>query len=35
MMVYNLKEQLLVKKFIGMDSPASLALHPSGDHVLL
>lgn len=35
LLVYNLKEQILVKKFIGMDSPASMTLHPNGDHVLL
>mmetsp|Transcript_5362 Transcript_5362/g.9859 ORF Transcript_5362/g.9859 Transcript_5362/m.9859 type:complete len:590 (+) Transcript_5362:2226-3995(+) len=35
LLVYNLKEQILVKKFIGLDSPASLNIHPSGDHVLV
>ena len=34
-LVYNLKDQVLVKKFIGVEFPLSMAIHVSGDHLLL
>ena len=34
-LVYSLKDQMLVKKFIGVEFPLSLAVHVSGDHLLL
>lgn len=33
-LVYNLKQQILIKKFKGLECPVSLAVHSSGDHIL-
>ena len=33
-MVYNLKQQLLVKKFKGLECPVHISVHVSGDHIL-
>ena len=34
-LVYNLKQQLLIKKFKGLESPVSMNVHISGDHLLV
>jgi ribosome biogenesis protein ERB1 len=33
-MVYNLKQQLLVKKFKGLECPVHITIHVSGEHIL-
>lgn len=33
-LVYNLKQGVLVKKFKGLENPSHITIHPSGDHVL-
>ena len=33
-LTYNLKDQVLVKKFIGLDLPVHIRTHFSGDHIL-
>jgi ribosome biogenesis protein ERB1 len=34
-LVYNLKQQLLIKKFKGIESPVCLSIHQTGDHLLV
>ena len=34
-MVYNLKQQLLVTKFKGLEIPVHITVHSSGDHILV